>query len=64
MIYVKLKFFVKIDKKIKYLYVGKNNNFLSKDLPQMINNEIQFILNLNDNFFVTLQDPETEIFIR
>ena len=64
LIYIKLKFFVKIDKKIKYLYVGKNNNFLSKELPQMINNEIQFILNLNDNFFVSLQDPETEIFIR
>ena len=63
-IYIKLKFFVKIDKKIKYLYVGKNNNFLSKELPQMINNEIQFILNLNDKFFVTLQDPDSEIFIR
>ena len=64
LIYINLNFFDKIDKKIKYLYVGKNNNFLSKELPQMINNEIQFILNLNDNFFVSLQDPETEIFIR
>ena len=64
LIYVKFKFFVKIDKKIKYLYVGKNNNFMFKELPQMINNEIQLILNLNDNFFVLLQDPDTEIFIR
>lgn len=63
-IYIKLKFFVKIDKRIKNLYVGKNNNFLSKELPRMINNEIQFILNLNDSFFVLLQDPDSEIFIR
>ncbi|MDC3140429.1 hypothetical protein OBA40_03630 [Alphaproteobacteria bacterium] len=64
LIYIKLKFFVKIDKKIKYLYVKKNNQLLSKELPQMINNEIQFILNQNDNFFVSLKDPNTEIFIR
>ena len=64
LIYIKLKFFVKIDKKIKYLYVKKNNQLSSKELPQMINNEIQFILNQNDNFFVSLKDPNTEIFIR
>ena len=63
-IYIKLKFFVKIDKKIKYLYVGKNHNFQSKKLPQMIGNEIQFILNVNENFFISLQDPDSEIFIR
>ena len=63
-IYIKLKFFVKIDKKIKYLYVGKNKNFLSKELPQMINNEIQFILDVNEKFFISLQDPDSEIFIR
>ena len=64
LIYIKLNFFGKIDKKIKYLYVKKNNKFLFKELPKMINNEIQFILDQNDNFFVSLQDPDTEIFIR
>jgi hypothetical protein len=63
-IYIKIKFFVKIDKTIKNLYVGKKNNFLYKELPRMINNEIQFILNLNDSFFILLQDPDSEIFIR
>ena len=62
--YVKLKFLVTIDKKLKYLYVGKDNNFISKELPEMINNEFQFILNSNDKFFISLQDPDTEIFIR
>ena len=62
--YIKLKFLVTIDKKLKYLYVGKNNNFLSKELPEMINNEFQFLLNSDDKFFISLQDPNTEIFIR
>ena len=62
--YIKLKFLVTIDKKLKYLYVGKNNNFVSKELPGMINNEFQFMLNSDDNFFTLLQDPDTEIFIR
>ena len=62
--YIKLKFLVTIDKKLKYLYVGKNNNFLSKELPEMINNEFQFMLNSDDQFFISLQDPHTEIFIR
>ena len=64
MLYIKLKFLVTIDKKLKYLYVGKNNNFVSKELPGMINNEFQFMLNSDDNFFTLLQDPDTEIFIR
>ena len=64
MLYIKLKFLVTIDKKLKYLYVGKNNHFVSKELPGMINNEFQFMLNSDDNFFTLLQDPDTEIFIR
>jgi len=59
-----LKFLVTIDKKLKYLYVGKNNNFVSKELPVMINNEFQFMLNSDDKFFTLLKDPDTEIFIR
>ena len=30
----------------------------------MINNEIQFILDVNEKFFISLQDPDSEIFIR
>ena len=58
-----MKFLVTIEKKLKYLYVGKNNNFVSKELPVMINNEFQFMLNSDDKFFTLLKDPDTEILL-
>ena len=62
--YIKLKFLVTIDKKIKHLYVGNNQNFIFKELPEMINYEIQFILDKKEDLFKLIQDPNAEIFIR
>ena len=46
------------------LYVGKDSVFISRELPKMLNNEIQLILNVNDELYKLIQDPHSEIFIR
>lgn len=63
-VYIKLKFLVVIDKIMNNLYVGKQSVFISRELPKMINNEIQFIINVDDDLYGLLKDPHCEIFIR
>ena len=63
-VYIKFKFLIAIDKVMNNLYVGKNSVFISRELPKMLNNEIQLILNVNDELYKLIQDPHSEIFIR
>lgn len=63
-VYIKFKFLIAIDIVMNNLYVGKDSIFISRELPKMLNNEIQFVLNVDDDLYKLIQDPHSEIFVR
>ena len=63
-VYIRLSLKKKIEKKVNYLYAGKLNKFTKLKLPNMIDNEVQFIVKKNDLLYDLIIDPNSEIFIR
>ncbi len=63
-IYLKIIVKKKIDKTLKNLYVGKDNNFESIDLPKIIDKQAQIMIKKSDKIYQMVVDPDTEIFIR
>ena len=63
-VYIRLSLKKKIEKKVNYLYAGKLNKFTKFKLPNMIDNEVQFMVKKNDLLYDLIIDPNSEIFIR
>ncbi len=62
--YIRLSLKKKIEKKVNYLYACKLNKFTKFKLPNMIDNEVQFMIRKNDPLYALITDPSSEIFIR